>query len=59
MMSARFARRLARSIVAPIRRTDADWTYLRSFLVGVRESMRFRVDKGSRLYIEHQKAISS
>jgi len=51
MMLARFARRLGRSALSPIRGTDADWTYLRSFLMGIRESMRFPIDRDARLYM--------
>lgn len=51
LMAARFGRTFARSALSPVRGKGAEWTYLRSFVRGMRESLSFGIDRSRRLYV--------
>ena len=52
LMLSRFGRTLGRSALSPIRGRGAEWTYLRSFLAGMRASLGFKIDRNNRLYVD-------
>jgi glycosyltransferase involved in cell wall biosynthesis len=43
-------RNLARQILNPVRRRPSSWPYLRACFAGMRNSLRFKIDKDKRLY---------
>lgn len=56
LMASRFGRTFARSALSPLRGKGAEWTYLRSFLRGMRDSLSFRIDRSRRLYLAKEAA---
>jgi GT2 family glycosyltransferase len=50
LLVARLARLTAKQLLNPIRRKPTQWPYLRSYLIGMRRSFSFRIDRKNRLY---------
>jgi GT2 family glycosyltransferase len=46
----RLARLSLRELLNPLRRRPSEWPYLRSYMTGMTRSLRFSVDRKSRLY---------
>lgn len=51
LLVTRLVRLTAREILNPIRRKPSQSTYLRSYLNGARESLRYGIDREARLYV--------
>ncbi|MDE3095530.1 MAG: glycosyltransferase family 2 protein [Chloroflexota bacterium] len=48
----RLAKLSLRELLNPVRRKPSNLAYLRAYFVGIRRSMRFRVDSAQRLYVQ-------
>jgi glycosyltransferase involved in cell wall biosynthesis len=52
LLSKRLARLTLHQLLNPIRRRPSEWPYLRSYFTGIARSLRFHIDRKTRLYQE-------
>lgn len=50
LLVGRLGRLTLSQLLSPIRRRPSQWPYLRSYMTGIRASMRYRIDRKRRLY---------
>jgi glycosyltransferase involved in cell wall biosynthesis len=50
LLCKRLARLSLHQLLNPIRRRPSEWPYLRSYFIGIARSLRFRIDRETRLY---------
>jgi glycosyltransferase involved in cell wall biosynthesis len=56
LLAKRLARLTLHQLLNPIRRRPSEWPYLRSYFAGIARSLRFRIDRETRLYQQARSA---